>query len=75
MTANTIIAGAVMFGREKMQPGVLIEPHPEHAVDPKNETSLADFRNKVWYVQAVQLELLETISDLYCSIRLFTGQL
>lgn len=58
MTANTIIAGAVMFGREKMQPGVLVEPYPEHAVDPNNEASIAEFRNKVWYVRTLPLVLL-----------------
>lgn len=51
MTANSIISGAVMFGREKMQPGVLVEPYPEHAVQPDNESSVAEFRNKVWYVR------------------------
>ena len=37
-----------MFGREKMQPGILIEPHPSHVIDPDNEAELIEYRNKVW---------------------------
>ncbi|TCD65346.1 putative NRPS-like protein biosynthetic cluster [Steccherinum ochraceum] len=47
-----LIAGAVMFGRGRSQPGVLIEPKPEYAIDPKDSKAVAEFRNKVWpYVE------------------------
>lgn len=39
-----------MFGREREQAGLLVEPHPEYAVDPTDEKALADFRNKIWCV-------------------------
>ena len=42
------INGAVMFGRARNQPGILLEPKPEAAFDPKDEAALVQFRNKVW---------------------------
>ncbi|KAI0337721.1 acetyl-CoA synthetase-like protein [Trametopsis cervina] len=48
LVSNSIVAGAVMFGREKMQPGVLVEPHPAHVVDPLDEAAVVNFRNKIW---------------------------
>ncbi|KAF9025156.1 NRPS-like enzyme [Hymenopellis radicata] len=51
------IASAIMFGRAKFQPGVLILPRPEYAFDPTDSVKLAEFRNKIW-------------SALCCSIRL-----
>ncbi|KAF7789161.1 hypothetical protein EIP86_000098 [Pleurotus ostreatoroseus] len=48
--SDGMVAGAVMFGRGKNQSGILIEPHPDYAVDPKDEIAVAGFRNKVWPV-------------------------
>ena len=42
--------GAVMFGRERDQPGVLIELEPEYAVDVNNEQEVIKARNLVWSV-------------------------
>ena len=46
------VAAAIMFGRGRVQNGVLIEPKAEFAFDPKDEDRLAEFRNKVWCVLA-----------------------
>lgn len=43
-----MVSGAVMFGRGKNTCGVLIEPLPEHSVDPEDPTALVAFRNKIW---------------------------
>ncbi|CAK5268755.1 unnamed protein product [Mycena citricolor] len=48
MIADPNITGAVMFGRERNQVGVLIEPAPQHKIDPRDETQLAEFRNLIW---------------------------
>ncbi|THG99107.1 hypothetical protein EW026_g3199 [Hermanssonia centrifuga] len=48
ITANPMIMGALMFGREREQAGILIEPNPEFAIDPTDEAALAAFRNKIW---------------------------
>ncbi|EKM52250.1 uncharacterized protein PHACADRAFT_211524 [Phanerochaete carnosa HHB-10118-sp] len=43
-----LIDGCMMFGREREQPGILIEPRPEHAIEQHNEAALVAFRNKIW---------------------------
>ncbi|KAJ7686385.1 hypothetical protein B0H17DRAFT_1160660 [Mycena rosella] len=43
--ASPAIMGAVMFGRERNQVGVLIEPNPQYKLDPEDEQQLAKFRN------------------------------
>ncbi|KAG1835909.1 putative aminoadipate reductase [Suillus subalutaceus] len=46
------VNGAVMFGRERNQVGVLIEPTVDHFIDVDNEEQVAQFRNQVWpYVE------------------------
>lgn len=42
------VNGAVMFGRERNQVGVLIEPTVDHFIDVDNEEQVAQFRNRVW---------------------------
>ena len=46
--SSPLVHGCVMFGREREQPGIVIEPQPEHAVDPNDEAALVAFRNKIW---------------------------
>lgn len=48
MNASPLIIGAVMFGRERNQVGVLIEPNPQYKLDSKNEEQIAKFRNSLW---------------------------
>jgi hypothetical protein len=40
-----------MFGRERFQNGVLIDPEPQFAFDPKDEARLEVFRTLIWQVQ------------------------
>jgi long-subunit acyl-CoA synthetase (AMP-forming) len=47
---SPLLQGAVMFGRERNQVGVLVEPRPEHAVDVLDENAVAAFRNEIWSV-------------------------
>ncbi|KAK0454193.1 NRPS-like enzyme [Desarmillaria tabescens] len=42
------ISGAVMFGRGKFQPGVLIQPSEEYAFDPNDAKRLAEYRSLIW---------------------------
>lgn len=39
-----------MFGRGKMQPGILVELHGFCAVHPEDESESIELRNKIWYV-------------------------
>lgn len=48
--SSPVVAGAVMFGRGKNQCGILVEPRPEHAIDPSDTQALVTFRNQIWYV-------------------------
>ncbi|GJE98682.1 putative NRPS-like protein biosynthetic cluster [Phanerochaete sordida] len=48
VTSSPFVYGCVMFGREREQPGILIEPRAEHVVDPSDENALVTFRNKIW---------------------------
>ncbi|KAG1726867.1 putative aminoadipate reductase [Suillus paluster] len=46
------VNGAVMFGRERNQVGLLIEPTEDHFIDVDNEEQVAQFRNRIWsYVE------------------------
>ncbi|CAL1703617.1 unnamed protein product [Somion occarium] len=42
------VSGAVMFGREKTQAGIIIELRQGFAFDPNDEQVLVAFRNKIW---------------------------
>jgi hypothetical protein len=44
------ILSAVMFGRGRFQNGVLIDPKPQFAFDPKDEAKLETFRKLIWQV-------------------------
>lgn len=53
ITASPLVSGAVMFGRGRNQCGLLVEPRPEHNVDPTDPDSLVAFRKKIWCVYAL----------------------
>ncbi|KIY70430.1 NRPS-like enzyme, partial [Cylindrobasidium torrendii FP15055 ss-10] len=42
------IRGAIMFGRGKFQPGVLVIPSPGYEIDPDDVQALKDFRTSIW---------------------------
>ncbi|KAI9459306.1 acetyl-CoA synthetase-like protein [Russula earlei] len=46
------ILSAVVFGRGRVQNGVLIDPKPEFAFDPNDEAKLEGFRQSIWKVSA-----------------------
>lgn len=45
ITTSPLVHGAVVFGRERNQVGVLIEPTPGMVV-----SDVVDFRNRIWCV-------------------------
>lgn len=45
---SPIIAGAVMFGKGRTQPGVLLELHDPHVIDPDDESQVIKLRNEIW---------------------------
>ncbi|KAF7293800.1 Nonribosomal peptide synthetase [Mycena chlorophos] len=50
LNASPHITGAILFGRERIQTGVLIQPSSAYAIDPRDDKQLASFRNLVWDV-------------------------
>ena len=62
IASSPLVQGVVMFGRERNQVGVLIEPRPEHAIDVNDEKAVAEFRNKIWY--ALPLPLGKSLTEL-----------
>ncbi|KAF9000304.1 hypothetical protein BDQ17DRAFT_1427303 [Cyathus striatus] len=48
LTTNSIIQGAVMFGRGHDQAGALLEPVQELAIDIHDQKQVADFRSRAW---------------------------
>ncbi|KAF5362791.1 hypothetical protein D9757_011015 [Collybiopsis confluens] len=48
ITATPLIQGAVMFGRERAQTGILVEPSPQHQIDVKDLVQVAALRNSLW---------------------------
>ncbi|TFK46704.1 putative aminoadipate reductase [Heliocybe sulcata] len=45
---NPLVQGTLMFGRGRDQVGILIEPKLTHAIDPKDEKAVINFRNIIW---------------------------
>ncbi|RDB20739.1 Non-canonical non-ribosomal peptide synthetase FUB8 [Hypsizygus marmoreus] len=48
--SSRYVMGTVIFGRGHDQPGILIEPKPEYAIDVDDQVQLAALRNKLWSV-------------------------
>ncbi|KAJ7089503.1 putative aminoadipate reductase [Mycena crocata] len=65
MMASPSITGAVMFGRERNQVGVLVEPSPQHKLDPKDKKQLAEFRNSIWPVVEESNESAPAFARIY----------
>ena len=42
------VQGVVMFGRQRNQVGILIEPRPEYHIDTQDDQAVQDFRDQVW---------------------------
>ncbi|KIK64020.1 hypothetical protein GYMLUDRAFT_40242 [Collybiopsis luxurians FD-317 M1] len=69
---SPLIQGAVMFGRQRDQPGFLIEPTPENQIDVTNETEVSEFRNKIWPVIEQANDIAPAFSRVYKEMILIT---
>ncbi|KAJ7052216.1 putative aminoadipate reductase [Mycena amicta] len=70
LNASPYISDAVMFGRERNQVGVLIEP--ASSVDPRDDKQLSDFRNLVWSVVEQANAIAPAFAKLYKEMILVT---
>ncbi|KAI0081390.1 acetyl-CoA synthetase-like protein [Panus rudis PR-1116 ss-1] len=66
------VQGAIMFGRGRNEAGVLIEPRPEDAIDPKDQAALAAFRNRIWPFVEEANKLAPTFARIFKEMILVT---
>ena len=59
---NPLLQGVVMFGRERNQVGILVEPRLGHAVDVFDDEAVALFKNNIWFVASFSRGLIVEIS-------------
>ena len=55
ISSSPFVQGVLMFGQERNQVGIIVEPRPEHAVDIQDDNAIAEFRHKIWYVSRLSL--------------------
>ncbi|KAJ8082616.1 putative NRPS-like protein biosynthetic cluster [Marasmius tenuissimus] len=48
ISRHPLVRACLVFGQGRNHIGILVEPVPEHAFDPDNETELEGYRNKIW---------------------------
>ncbi|KAN0080413.1 hypothetical protein V8E55_009979 [Tylopilus felleus] len=48
IVTSPFVQGVIMFGRERNQVGVLVEPCPEHAVDVLDDNAVTAFKDQIW---------------------------
>ncbi|KAG6820230.1 putative NRPS-like protein biosynthetic cluster [Arthromyces matolae] len=65
--------GVVMFGRERDQTGVLVEPKPGYNVDSRELENLAALRNKIWPVVEEANKVAPAFSRIFKEMILFTS--
>ena len=53
--SHHMVEDAMMFGRGKNEPGVLIELRPEFQIDVTDENAVIKFRNLIWYAYSSTL--------------------
>ncbi|KAF7798255.1 hypothetical protein EIP86_009472 [Pleurotus ostreatoroseus] len=72
IASHPLIADVVMFGRAKPQAGILVDPIPEYAIDPKDEAGVAKFIDQIWpYIEQAN-EDAPTFARIFREMVLFT---
>ncbi|KZT20596.1 acetyl-CoA synthetase-like protein [Neolentinus lepideus HHB14362 ss-1] len=70
---SSLVSGAMMFGRGHNEVGILIEPRREHAINPVDEVTLAEFRNLLWPIIEEANEGAPTFSRIFKEMILVTS--
>ncbi|KIJ09827.1 hypothetical protein PAXINDRAFT_17112 [Paxillus involutus ATCC 200175] len=74
VASSPLVKGAIMFGRERNQVGILIEPQPEYIVDIMDDKAVAKFRNKIWPVIEEANMTAPAFSRIFKEMILITGK-
>ncbi|KAF9067129.1 putative aminoadipate reductase [Rhodocollybia butyracea] len=73
ISASPLVHGAVMFGRQRDQPGILIELSPEHHVHASDDiTQLSKLRNLIWPVVEEADKIAPGFSRIYKEMIIFS---
>ncbi|KAJ7623601.1 putative aminoadipate reductase [Roridomyces roridus] len=74
VASSPLVAGTVMFGRERAQAGILIEPIPALQIqDLRDAAQVVELRNKIWPIIAEANMVAPAFSRLFKELVLFTS--
>ncbi|KAJ4474509.1 acetyl-CoA synthetase-like protein [Lentinula aciculospora] len=62
---SPLIQGVVMFGRQRDQPGVLVEPSPGNEVEIDDPKQISTYRNRIWPVIEEANQLVPSYSRVF----------
>ncbi|KAF7299625.1 Acetyl-CoA synthetase-like protein [Mycena chlorophos] len=65
LSASPHVAGVVIFGRGRLQLGLLVQPSPARAIDPNDQEQLAEYRNLIWSVVEEANAIAPTFAWIY----------
>ncbi|KAJ7899903.1 putative aminoadipate reductase [Mycena leptocephala] len=71
--SSPLVAGTVMFGRDRDQAGILIEPAPAMQIDVADATQVAELRNKLWPIIEDANAIAPAFSRIFKEMILFTS--
>ncbi|KAG6909219.1 putative NRPS-like protein biosynthetic cluster [Tephrocybe rancida] len=71
--SSPLVQGAIIFGRERDQTGILIEPKPGNAIDLSSNTELASLRNKIWPIIEEANKVAPAFSRIFKEMILITS--
>ncbi|KAJ7095660.1 putative aminoadipate reductase [Mycena epipterygia] len=71
--SSPLIAGVLMFGWEREQAGILIEPIPILQVDGQNATEAVDLRHKLWPIIEEANQIAPAFSRIFKEMVIFTS--
>ncbi|KAF9238231.1 putative nonribosomal peptide synthetase, partial [Melanogaster broomeanus] len=71
--SSPLLQGTVMFGRERNQVGILVEPRAEHVVDIRDDKAIAELRNKIWPLIEEANKAAPAFSRIFKEMILITG--
>ncbi|KAG6818278.1 putative NRPS-like protein biosynthetic cluster [Arthromyces matolae] len=72
--SSPLVQGVLMFGRERDQTGILIEPTPANVVDVNDEAQVACLRNKLWPVVEEANKVAPAFSRLFKEMILISSR-
>ncbi|KAG6888349.1 hypothetical protein C0995_009042 [Termitomyces sp. Mi166 len=72
--SSQYVMGTVIFGRAHNQPGILVEPKAQYAIDITDQTQVAKLRNKLWVVIDEANKIAPAFSRIFKEMILITSK-